>query len=75
MLQGFEFVRIMKRKDLSNNSTGETPWNLKNKQCYNKKVNIQYYVYSLFVLSNTVKALISGHPRDAKKVSVTGAGR
>ena len=24
---------------------------------------------------NTVEALVSGHPRDAKKVSVTGAGR
>ena len=24
---------------------------------------------------NTVGALVSGHPRDAKKVSVTGAGR
>ncbi len=23
----------------------------------------------------TVEALVSGHPRDAKKVSVTGAGR
>ena len=23
----------------------------------------------------TVKALVSGHPRDAKKVSATGAGR
>jgi len=29
MLQSFEFVRIMQRKDLSNNSTGDTPWNLK----------------------------------------------
>ena len=25
--------------------------------------------------SNTVEALVSGHPRDAMKVSVTGAGR
>ncbi len=24
---------------------------------------------------DTVEALVSGHPRDAKKVSVTGAGR
>ena len=29
MLQSFEFVRIMQRKDLRNNSTGDTPWNLK----------------------------------------------
>ena len=26
-------------------------------------------------LFDTVEALVSGHPRDAKKVSVTGAGR
>ena len=28
----------------------------------------RYYCY-------TVEALVSGHPRDAKKLSVTGAGR
>ena len=28
-----------------------------------------------FMKSNTVKALVSGHPRDGIKMSVTGAGR
>ena len=29
----------------------------------------------MFDYNNTVEALVSGHPRGAKKVSVTGAGR
>ncbi len=32
-------------------------------------------LYYYYILLSTVEALVSGHPRDGKKVSVTGAGR
>ena len=38
-----------------------------------KVLVISLYVY-VTSLSHTVEALISGHPRDVKKVSITGAG-
>ena len=42
---------------------------------FSKVLSVKVILSACLGLFNTVEALVSGHPRDAKKVSVTGAGR